>query len=192
MKKVLIINGNPDEESLSNSFALKYEQGAKAAGTACDTIHLRKLSFNPVLQFGYRQRTELEPDLLNAQEAIKKADHLVFVFPTWWGVYPALLKGFFDRVFLPGFSFKYRENSILWDKLLKGKTARLIVTMDSPVWYNRFMYKNAGINAVKKATLKFCGVKPVRVTSFGNVRKASKNKIENWLHKIEGLGKKVA
>ena len=90
------------------------------------------LDFNSILKHGYRQWTELEPDLLMIQQDIVDADHLVFEYPTWWGTCPALLKGLIDRVFLPGFAFKYRDNSLFWDKLLKGNTARLIVTMDTP------------------------------------------------------------
>ncbi len=63
------------------------------------------LNFNPNLEFGYRQRTKLEPDLIDAIEKIKKADHIVWVFPMWWYGYPALLKGFIDRTFLPGITF---------------------------------------------------------------------------------------
>ncbi len=81
------------------------------------------MQFNPNLQFGYQKRIELEPDLLGAWEKIKWADHLVWIHPVWWGGLPAITKGFIDRVFLPGFAFKYRENSVWWDRLLKGKTA---------------------------------------------------------------------
>ncbi len=129
MKKILIINGNPDKNSLSFELATAYKKGADASGAACTLVHLSDLQFDLNLKFGYRQRTELEPDLVMMQQAIKEADHLVFVYPTWWGTYPTLLKGFIDRVFLPKFAFSYRENSPLWDKLFVGKTARLIVTM---------------------------------------------------------------
>ena len=47
---------------------------------------------------------------------------------------PALMKGFLDRVLLPGFAFKKREGSVWWDKYLTGKTARLICTLDQPGW----------------------------------------------------------
>jgi NAD(P)H dehydrogenase (quinone) len=103
---------------------------------------------------------------------IKWADHLVFVYPTWWGTMPALLKGFIDKVFLPGFGFKYRKDSVWWDKLLTGKSARLIVTMDTPPWYFRWVYGRPSHNAMKKSTLEFCGVKPVKIISIGPVKHA--------------------
>jgi len=140
---------------------------------------------------GYRKRTELEPDLLMMQEEIKKADHLVLVYPTWWATYPALLKGFIDRVFLPGFSFKYRENSPLWDKLLTGKTARMIVTMDSPKWYYALFMKNAGHRSMKKGILEFCGIKPVKITSFSQLKSSTEASRKAWLTQVEKLGNKL-
>lgn len=189
MKNILIINGHPDEESYCYKLAEYYKKGAENEGHKCKLIHLAALNFNPVLQFGYRKRTELEPDLLQAQEDIINANHLVFVYPTWWGTYPALLKGFIDRVFLPKFAFKYRENSLLWDKLLKGKSARLIVTMDTPKWYNAIIYRNAGHNSMKMAILQFCGIKPIRITTFGPVKTSSEKRRALWLNKIERLGR---
>ena len=188
MTNILIINGNPKPDSLSEELAKAYKKGAEHSGANCILLSLYELKFNPILQHGYNKRTELEPDLINAQEQIKKADHLVFVYPSWWGTYPALLKGFIDRVFLPEFAFKYRENSPLWDKLLKGKSARLIVTMDAPVWYFKLMQKAPGHNSMKRSILYFCGVKPVKITSFSPVKSASEEKIQGWLEKAETIG----
>ena len=188
MKKILVINANPQVESLSGAFANEYIEGAVSSGGQCKLINLVNFDFDPVLKNGYTKKTEMEPDLIQAQNGIKEADHLVFIYPTWWGTFPALLKGFIDRVFLPGFAFKYRENSVLWDKLLKGKSARLIVTMDSPLWYYRLVYGSPGHNAMKKSTLKFCGVSPVKVTAFGPVKTAKKKKIDGWLKKVNKLG----
>jgi NAD(P)H dehydrogenase (quinone) len=146
MKKILILNGHPDKESFCHELALAYKRGADQSKADCSLINLIDLKFDPILHYGYRKRTDLEPDLINIQHEILKSDHLVFVYPTWWGNYPALLKGFIDRVFLPKFAFKYRDNSLLWDKLLKGKSARLIVTMDTPKWYYSLIYKKPGHN----------------------------------------------
>ena len=191
MKNILIINGHPDKQSLCFELAQYYKKGADLAGANCKLVNLADLQFNPILTSGYRKRTELEPDLLMMQEEIKKADHLVLVYPTWWATYPALLKGFIDRVFLPGFSFKYRENSPLWDKLLTGKTARMIVTMDTPKWYYSLFMKNAGHRSMKKGILEFCGIKPVKITSFSQVRSSSEATRKSWLTQVEKLGKEL-
>lgn len=192
MKKVLIINGHPDKESLCHELAQSYKRGADKSEADCKVVNLIDLDFDPILRWGYRIKTELEPDLKMVQQEILAADHLVFVYPIWWGTYPALLKGFFDRTFLPSFAFKYREGSLLWDKLLKGKTARIITTMDAPKWYYRLIAKRPGITSVKKGVLEFCGVKPVRTTSFAPIKTADKSKLLVWIKKVEDLGKELS
>lgn len=190
MKKTLIINGHPDRESFCHELAERYLKGAANAGADVELIHLADLSFDPILRYGYRKRMELEPDLQAMMEKIKRAEHLVFVFPNWWGSYPALFKGFIDRLFLPGFAFKYRDNSPFWDKLLTGKTGRLIVTMDTPSWYYSLVFHSPGYNSVKKSIMGFCGIKPVKAAFFTPVKRASQAKRAAWLDKTERLGRK--
>lgn len=190
--KILVINGHPDSQSFCSALSEAYIEGAISNNAEVRTIDLSKIQFDLNLKFGYRQRTELEKDLIEAQKLITWADHLVFVYPTWWGAMPAILKGFIDRVFLPGFAFKYRENSNLWDKLLRGKSAHLIVTMDTPPWYNRWIYKRAGHNVMKRNILQFCGITPVRVTEIGPVKPSSAELRAKWLHKVKKLGSKLA
>lgn len=187
-KKVLIVLGHPNRDTFCGSLAERYAKGAKAAGAEVARLDLAELRFDPLLHRGYREVQPLEPDLVRAQEMIRRAEHLVFVYPTWWATMPALLKGFLDRVFLPGFAFKYRENSPFWDKLLTGRTARLIVTMDAPAWYDRLFNGAAGRRAMKRGTLEFCGIKPVRVTTVGNVKNLRPEAIAGWLDRAEKLG----
>lgn len=189
MKKILIINGHPDKESFCFALAESYKKGADNNGDQCQLVHLVDLKFNPILTYGYRVVSELEPDLLKIQHDILQADHLVFVYPNWWATFPALLKGFIDRVFLPNFAFKYHEKGSLWDKLLKGKTARLIVTMDTPKWYYWLINRNAGHNAMKIGVLEFCGIKPVKISVFAPVKSADDLKRKKWIAEVEILGK---
>ena len=189
MKKTLIINGHPDKESFCFALAESYKKGADSAGADCKSVHLIDLEFNPILTFGYRKISELEPDLVKMQEEILAADHLVLVYPNWWATFPALLKGFLDRVLVPDFAFKYHEDSPFWDKLLAGKTARMIVTMDTPKWYYFLMNKNAGHNAMRIGVLEFCGIKPVKITSFTPVKSSEEAKRKKWLAEVEELGK---
>lgn len=190
-KKIVIINGHPDRESFNFALAEAYKKGAISAGADIREINVRDLKFNPNLKFGYRQRTELEPDLLAAQNTIKWAHHLVWVYPVWWGSLPAILKGFIDRVFLPGFAFQKRTDSVWWDKLLKNKTARIISTLDQPAWYYRLVYRQPSVNAMKKLTLEFSGIKPVKVTTIGPLRLSKKSYRENWLRRIEKIGRQL-
>ncbi len=189
MKKILIVNGHPDRESFCFAIAESYKKGADWAGVDCKLVHLIDLDFNPILTFGYRIISELEPDLVKMQQEILAADHLVLVYPNWWSTFPALLKGFIDRVLVPNFAFKYHENSPFWDKLLAGKTARMIVTMDTPKWYYFLMNINAGHNAMRIGVLEFCGIKPVKITSFAPVKSSDDAKRKRWLAEVEKLGK---
>jgi putative NADPH-quinone reductase len=188
-KRIVIINGHPNKESLNFGLAEAYKKGALASNAEVKEIIVSELKFNPSLEFGYQKRTDLEPDLLEAWEKIKWADHLVWVHPVWWGGLPAIMKGFIDRLFLPGFTFQYRENSIFWDKLLKGKTAHIITTLDQPTWYYWFAFGKPSVNQLKKSTLQFCGVKTVKVSYFGIVRTSNETLRKKWMAKVEKLGK---
>ncbi|MNF30024.1 hypothetical protein D3C84_107420 [compost metagenome] len=192
MKKILIINGHPNKESFNFGLVAAYKKGALQAGAQVKEIVIAELDFNPNLQFGYQKRTELEPDLIEAWEKIKWADHMVWVHPVWWGGLPAITKGFIDRVFLPGFAFQYRENSLFWDKLLKGKTAHIITTLDQPGWYYRLVYGRPSVNQLKKSTLEFCGVKPVKVTYIGIIKNSKEAARKKWLEKVEKLGLRLS
>ncbi|MFC4778265.1 NAD(P)H-dependent oxidoreductase [Paenibacillus sp. GCM10023252] len=188
--KIMIVNGNPSAASYSSALAEAYERGATASGAEVRSLHLGSLTFDPILKHGYQQRMELEDDLLRAQEIIKWGDHLVFVYPIWWGTTPALLKGFFDRVLLPGFAYQTRPNSMTWDKLLKGRSARLIVTLDTPSWYNRLLYKRAGHQVVRRNVLQFCGINPVRITELSPINSSTEQQRAKWLTEVEELGRK--
>ena len=134
-KRVLVILGHPGTHSFCSALADSYIAAAKDASHDVRVMRLGDLRFDPVLREGYQQVQALEPDLLQAQANIHWAEHLVLVYPIWWGGIPALLKGFFDRILLPGFAFQYREGKAFPAKLLKGRSAHLLVTMDTPPWY---------------------------------------------------------
>lgn len=187
-KKILIINGHPDQESFNFALSNAYKSGAEKSNAEVMEINIRALSFNPNLQFGYRKRTELEPDLKKAQEKLKWADHIVWVYPVWWGSVPAIMKGFLDRVLLPGFAFQKREGSVWWDKYFTGKTSRLICTMDQPPWYYRLMYRSPSHHAMKKLTMNFIGVRSVKITAIGPIRLSTEKFRHKWLKRIEKLG----
>lgn len=190
MKKILVINGHPDKESYNYALSNSYIKGALTTKATVKTINIQELNFNLNLEFGYRKRTELEPDLKEAQEKLKWANHIVWVYPIWWGSVPAIMKGFLDRVLLPGFAFQKRQNSLWWDKLFISKTSRIICTLDQPSWYYKWFYGNPSHNAMKKLTLKFIGVKSVKITTIGPIR-LSKDKFRTkWLKKVEKLGEK--
>lgn len=190
MKKILVINGHPNAESFNHALTHAYINGANGSGARIKEIWICKLNFNPNLQHGYQKRTDWEPDLVEAWDKIQWADHLVWIHPVWWGGFPAIMKGFIDRLFLPGMAFKYRENSVWWDKLLKGKTAHIITTLDQPGWYYRMFFGRPSVNQLKKSILKFCGVNPVKTSYIGIIKGSSPEQRTKWIQKVEALGSK--
>jgi NAD(P)H dehydrogenase (quinone) len=187
-KKVLILQGHPNKDSLTGRIAEQYRKGAEAGGASVKEIIIRDLNFNPTLFPGYKLKEKLEDDILEAQKLITWADHLVFIYPNWWGTYPAIFKGFLDKVLWPGYAFRYRKNTKLVEQLLKGRSARVIVTMDTPLWYYNIFQGRPGHRAVKKATLEFCGIRPVRFFTMTPVRNASERQVGKWLDKTYKLG----
>jgi NAD(P)H dehydrogenase (quinone) len=161
MKKILLIQGHPDAESFNFALYEAYKKGAISSGAEIKEIIVRDLKFNPNLQFGY---------------------------PVWWGSVPALLKGFFDRIFLPGIAYEKIENSVWWKKLLTGRTGHIISTLDQPAWYYWLNYGRPSYHAMKQLTFHFVGIKPVRTTTIGPIRLSKESYRVNWLKKIEKLG----
>ncbi len=189
-KKIVIINGHPDKESYNYALAKAYKNGAIKSGAEVREIVIGELNFSLNLKYGYRKRTELEPDLLKSQETLKWAEHIVWVYPVWWGSVPAIMKGFLDRVLLPGFAFKKREGSVWWDKYFTGKTSRLICTMDQPTWFYRLINRAPSHHAMKKLTMNFIGVKSVKITAIGPLRLSKEEFRNKWLSKVTKLGEK--
>jgi putative NADPH-quinone reductase len=142
------------------------------------------MKFDPILWKGYKVIQELEPDLKQAQENIMWCNKWVIVFPLWWGAVPALLKGFIDRTLYEGFAYRNHDRDPFWDKLLKGRSAELISTCDAPSWWVWWQYRNSDLISMKRATLKFCGVSPVKSTRISRVRFLSKEERQRRIEKI--------
>jgi NAD(P)H dehydrogenase (quinone) len=186
---ILVINGHPRRESFTGAVAEAFAAGVRDSRSEVQILHLADLIFDPILHEGYKTVMPHEPDLLRAQELIKACTKLIICYPQWWGSGPALLKGFIDRVFLPGFAFKYRENSARWDKLLKGRRAELWLLSDSPrIWFV-IKYWNSPIMWLKTATLDFCGFHPVKVRIIDRVRFLTKNQREKVLLRARKAGR---
>jgi NAD(P)H dehydrogenase (quinone) len=186
-KRILVILGHPASNSFCGALAERYAQSAVRAGHEVRQLFLGTMDFDPVLREGYQLVQPLEADLRRAQADIVWAEHLTLVYPIWWGGIPALLKGFFDRVFLPGFAFKYREGKAFPDKLLRGRSAHLLVTMDTPPWYYRWVYRMPGLHQVRKTTLAFCGIEPQRTLTFGPILGSSAGQRETWLLQAQAI-----
>ncbi|BAV63234.1 NAD(P)H-dependent oxidoreductase [Sphingobium cloacae] len=190
--RVLILDGHPDEGRLA-SHLLDIYQAALGDGFEVERIAVRDLAFEPNLRRGYAEVQPLEPDLERVAAAIIACDHLVVGFPMWWGSEPALLKGFIDRVLLPGFAFRYHRDDPFWDRLLAGRSADAIVTTDTPSWYLWLAYGNPVVRRWRGQILGFCGFKPVRIVKLGPVRHGGAEKnIAAWRRTIERLAASAA
>lgn len=191
-KKILIILGHPNTISFNAALADAYQRGA-AGKAEIRRLNLGELDFDPILHKGYDAIQQLEPDLLKAQEDIKWADHLVWIYPTWFGSPPALMMGFISRVFHPSFAFKYRsKKSFIPIKLLQGRSARLIVTMDDYRIIDYFVFFNSVVRVMRRSVLWLSGIKPIRKTILAAVKRSTPEKRENWLRQIEEMGQKLA
>ena len=184
---ILVIAANPRKDSYTQALADAYARGAIQAGQTVDLVSLTDLEFNPDVIEKHPQHQFLESDLKQMQEKISAADHLVFVYPTWWGTVPAVLKGFLDRVLTPGFAFR-ELNYGNYDKMLKGRSAQIITTMDTPVFVFKYLQQAPGTRTMRISTLNFCGISPVRSKHFSPVNYAEPEKLDKWLKETEEMG----
>ena len=182
---IYILLAHPESDSFNGQIAETYYRAALAKGHNVRIQKLGEMHFDPILRKGMDEQ-DMEPDLLVARENILWCNRWVVVFPMWWGSVPALFKGFIDRAMTSGFAFRYRENSAMWDKLLKGRSGEIIATCDAPAFWVRAVYFNSDIHTVKQATMNYCGISPVKVTRIPMVRSASPEKRLKILRKIAG------
>jgi NAD(P)H dehydrogenase (quinone) len=192
-KNVLFILGHPSQNSFCKALLDAYQKGAETFGAICQSICISKLNFNGNLADGYKNRDiiSLEDDVVKSQQLIKWADHILMAYPTWWGSMPALTKGFIDKVFLPGFAFKHHKGNPFPEKLLKGKSIRLLVTMDAPKWWFYLVYRAAQYRMLRQVVFEYVGLNPVRFSTFGAVRTSTVAQRLKWLKKVEKLGQKI-
>ncbi|MFA7309276.1 MAG: NAD(P)H-dependent oxidoreductase [Candidatus Paceibacterota bacterium] len=192
-RKIFLLLGHPDRSGLCGEFADAYEKAARAAGHTVDRMNIGEMRFDPILHRGYRERQELEPDLVRFQQLVTNAEHFVIVHPIWWVGMPAILKGLFDRAWLPGSAFRYIKTkhghrTIFWHRLFRGRSARIIVTSGTAPLLVRFLPGN--VNAeLKWGILWFSGFK-VRASWFGPAETAHEARKQHWLKKVSELGRK--
>jgi NAD(P)H dehydrogenase (quinone) len=186
--KIFILLGHTDAATLSGALADCYEAHARAAGHELRRQNIGEMHFDPILHEGYKSIQNLEPDLETFRENIKWAEHIVIVYPTWWSSMPAMLKGLFDRAWLPHFAFTFADHGLTWTKLLKGKTARIITSANTSPWLLHFMYGPPTV-VLELALLRFSGIR-AHSTVFGPSERASDPIRARWFRKVEQLGRK--
>lgn len=193
-KRIFILLGHPDKTGICGELADSYEKGARDGGHMVERMNIGEMQFDPVLHKGYRERQELEPDLVRFCQLVHDSDHFVIVYPVWWVGMPALLKGLFDRAWLPGSAFRYIKTkaghrTIFWHRLFRGKSARTILTSGTPPWMVRALPGN--VNAqLRWGILWFAGFK-VRSLWLGPAENIPETKRSKWLARVEAMGRRA-
>ncbi len=189
-KKILVLCGHPDHESFSGEVASSYENAAREAGHEVVRVNLGQLNFDPILHKGYKEIQALEPDLVDLQNRFREAEHIVIVYPNWWCAMPALLKGLFDRFWLPGFAFNFNKETKRIDKHLKGRSARVIVLSGTHSPFQTWWRFGDFTNEIQYGILEFAGIRTA-VTADGPWEKVGGPCREKWLREIATMGKKA-
>ncbi|PLX36297.1 MAG: NADPH:quinone reductase [Hyphomicrobiales bacterium] len=188
MTKILVLTGHPKNDSLCAALAERYATAAEAAGHSVRRLRLGDIEMDSAPpDFSKSEREWLADWVKDAQDDISWSEHLVLVTPMWWGSVPAALKHFFDRVLMPGFALRYTKGGSGWAQLLSGRTARVIITGDTPWFFLRWLYGKPIVKELRAQVFEFCGFKPVRTTYFGPVVKSTPAGREKWLTEVQGL-----
>lgn len=188
-KRILIIDGHPDPfmDRFCHALATAYAEGAKNAGHEVRRINISEMEI-PFLRTREEWTSEKpSPAIERAQDDILWAEHLTIVFPLWAGTMPALLKAFFEQVFRPGIAVE-KELGKMWPGLLRGKSARIVVTMGMPAWFYRYFYRAHGLKSLERNILRFSGIRSIGETLIGSVETIDDAARRKWLAKIRLQG----
>jgi len=185
-RRILIIDAHPDPDPARfiHALAAAYQSGAQGH----ETRLLRLADVDIPLLRASHDWLEGTPaaDVARAQADIAWAEHIVLFYPLWLGDVPALLKAFLEQVMRPDFAFRYREGG-LPEKLLKGRSARIVVTMGMPAFFYRLVYGAHSVKSLERNILKFVGIRPVERTIIGGVETSEEQRL-GWLREMEELG----
>lgn len=190
-RHIAIIQGHPDPAGhhLLHAMADAYAAAARAAGHEVRRIEVARLDF-PLLRTQADFETGAEPPgLEQAAQDLRWAQHWVFFFPLWHGTMPALLKGFLEHIFRPGFAMDYGQGG--WPKrLLAGRSARIVVTMGMPTLMYRWWFGAFGVRSFARSMLSFAGIKPIRESLYG-LTFANDKARARWLEDMRRFGRRA-
>lgn len=188
-RRLVIIDAHPDPDPARfvHALAAHYEEGATSAGHQVRRIDVARLDFPLIRLRSDWEGDDLPADIRAAQDTIIWGQHLLILYPLWLGDMPALLKGFLEQVARPGFAFGPGKSG-LSKKLLKGRTARLVVTMGMPALFYRAFYGAHSVKSFERNILRFVGIRPVEHLLIGNVDGAGDDGRAKWLDRLRGLG----
>jgi putative NADPH-quinone reductase len=185
--RVFVLDGHPDGTSLCAALAQAAAEAARGRGAEVRVMMLSAMAFDPDLRGGYKTRQDQEPDVVAFLDNLRWCDTFILVHPLWWGAAPAKLKGLIDRAFLPGIAFAYEGDGHFPKKLFAGRTARVLITADTPPWYLWWGYRNAWLHVLRRQILDFVGLKVTHMKVVGTIRDATPAGIEGFFGEARKL-----
>lgn len=188
-KNILVLCAHPDKESYSGMMADHYQAAAEDVGHIVQRVNIGELNFDPILHKGYKEIQPLEPDLVALQEKFLWANHIVIVYPNWWCTMPAILKGLFDRFWLPGFAFNFNKQTKQIEKHLKGRTGRVIILSGTHSPFKTWWQFGDFTNEIQYGILEFAGIR-TGVSAFGPCEKVDDKIRGKWLKEVEDMARK--
>lgn len=204
--RVLVVFNHPYGRSFCGAILETTLAGLQAAGHECDVIHLDDDGFDPVMRSKdlrafvmARESPEAALQLVDPQVAdygrrLEQAEHAVFIFPIWWELMPALMKGFVDKVIFPGIAYEQTDGrgSGMVTRLQKLRGLTVITTMNTPSLIYRLLFGNAIKKALLLGTFWKIGIKNRKWISLTNVKSCTQERRRNWLREIEGYMRALA
>jgi len=192
-KQICLIQGHPEDnpKTLCHGLARSYLDGARAGGHKVRKLNVAALDV-PYLASSADFLTSPPAQIKEAQDMIAASDHVVFVYPLWLGSMPAKLKAFLEQVARHEFLITQDPKGGWPTQKMKGKSARVIVTMGMPAAAYQLAFKKSGVKSMEQGILTLSGFKPVRDTLIGSVGAADENQRMKWLATVRMLGVKGA
>ena len=193
-RRIAIIQGHPDGSAVRfcRVLAAVYEEAAISAGHEIRKVDVAAMDIAPLRERVQWQDSEPSGEVAQAQKTIEWAEHLVIFYPLWLGSMPALLKAFFEQVFRPGFAVDRDRTELVWHKRLRGRSARIVITMGMPVFIYRGYFLSHSLKTLERNILGFCGIGPVQASLIGLVDAPNPAGRQKWLQKMARLGYKGA
>jgi putative NADPH-quinone reductase len=194
MTRILIIQGHPDAGArhFGHALAEAYAEGAREGGHEVRTVEVARLEFPLLRSQAEWKDGPLPPALAPVQHDILWAQHLLFFFPLWMGDMPALLKAFIEQVARPDFAFDPQHGGPHGQKALRGRSARVVVTMGMPAMVYRYVFRAHSVKSLERNVLGFIGIAPIHETLIGNVEAPDELVRAGWLAKLRKLGAAAA
>ena len=167
----LVIAAHPSAKSFNHAVVESYLTALRDRGHGVECRDLYAANFNPVLsarELAAIARGSVAKDVRHEQKAIVRADVLTFIAPLWWSGFPAMLKGYLDRVFCAGFAYVIKGGEYLPG--LAGKKGVMITTAGADVEELRTSGRLRAFKTVfDEGVMEFCGIELVQHLYLGGI-----------------------